>query len=124
MQRLHLTPADFATQQALTWAITAPGIDKALALLRRLRQSGASRHHRYLRAMMAIIAEGEVETSDAAGVVSGLPGLLPDAVFLRQTRATQPDQRLAAARATLQRASKPVLEPAHALMQDIQASGL
>jgi transglutaminase-like putative cysteine protease len=63
-----------------------------------------------------IIAEGDIETANSAGVVSGLNSTLPDTVYLRQTLATQPDWAMKNALAQLS-TNGTVLERAHALMQ-------
>jgi transglutaminase-like putative cysteine protease len=118
IQRLHLEPAGFATQRILSWRITAPGMEKALRYC-----DGFGNWVHLITSVpsgdeMEIVAEGEVETSDAAGVVRGLPGLAPEAVFLRRTAATQSDNALSDLARSFNR-KKPVLETAHALMQAV-----
>jgi transglutaminase-like putative cysteine protease len=120
VQRLHLQPTDFATQRSLRWTVSAPGIEKALCyvdgfgnwvhLITSVPDAGG----------MQIIAEGEVETSDAAGLVKGLPGFAPEAVFLRRTLLTQMDDALHKLAGEFGR-KKPVLEIAHGLMQAVHA---
>ncbi|MFN3294781.1 MAG: hypothetical protein ACK414_15240, partial [Gemmobacter sp.] len=68
--------------------ISCPGFENALAY-----QDGfGNRVHlvtfHNTGSPVSIVAEGVVDCTDAAGVVRGLPGLAPDAVFLRQTKAT------------------------------------
>ncbi len=117
-QRLHLWPADFASQRTLSWKIEAPGIEKALSYT----DGFGNRVHMltFERASgpMSIIAEGVVNCSDAAGVVRGLPSAAPDAIFLRMTRATAPSAPI---RALVEKnlADGPVLEGLHGLMDDI-----
>jgi transglutaminase-like putative cysteine protease len=118
VQRLHLQPADYDAQKTVTWTVSAPGIDKAVAYVDgfgnwiHLVTTGG------LSGGNTIVAEGEVETTDAAGVVRGLKCVAPDAVFLRQTSVTLPNAaiRQAAARISGTGAS---LERAHALMDDV-----
>ncbi len=116
VQRLHMTPLDFATQKALQWQIHAPGMDTALAYtdgfgnrVHLLTLDGVGHEQ-------TITVEGEVETTDAGGVVRGLASSLPDAIFLRQTAVTQPD---AAMLASLKKLSPQGsrLDHAHALMR-------
>lgn len=120
VQRLMLTPCDFAGQRTLSWSIQAPGIEKAMSYV----DGFGNRLHlitvRNTPEPHAIIAMGEVETTNMAGVVSGLPAHVPDAVFLRQTRATQPSKPMRALGQAVRQAGA-ALEQAHALMQEIHA---
>jgi transglutaminase-like putative cysteine protease len=116
VQRLHLTPSDFATQRSLSWTISAPGMEAALSyvdgfgnLVHLVTAEVAEQTYR-------IIAEGDIETSDAAGVVRGLTSTLPDNIYLRQTQATQPDEAMKSALAHLSTKGT-MLERAHGLMQ-------
>jgi transglutaminase-like putative cysteine protease len=115
VQRLHLKPTDFASQKTLHWKITAPGIEGALEYVdgfgnwvHLVTAENPSRE-------AAVIAEGEVETQDSAGVVRGLATHVPDAVYLRQTETTMPDTAMLAAVKPL-RGKKNVLETGHGLM--------
>lgn len=94
IQRLHLTPSSFATQKIVAWAVEAPGMDKALVykdgfgnLVHLITSQGPHDH-------VTVVAQGVVETQDAAGVVRGLSCPTPDNVFLRQTAATEPSPAL------------------------------
>jgi hypothetical protein len=87
-QRLHLWPVDFASQKIITWQISAPGFDKALAYT-----DGFGNHVHMITfgnlvGPVAIVAEGVVEVTDTAGLVRGLSCAAPDAVFLRHMRPT------------------------------------
>ena len=119
-QRLHLWPADFATQKIVQWSITAPGFDQALAYV-----DGFGNHVHMItfgniEGPVAIVAEGVVDVTDTAGVVRGLSCPAPEAVFLRQTKPTTAN---AAIRAMADRhfGAKPVLEGLHGLMSDLHA---
>lgn len=94
IQRLHLTPPPFASQKIVSWAIDAPGIDRALAYTdgfgNRVHVITSQGPHDHV----TVIAHGVVETHDAAGVVRGLNCPAPDSVFLRQTAATEPSVEL------------------------------
>ena len=115
VQRLHLKPTDFATQKTIHWKITAPGMDGALEYVDgfgnwvHLVTADIASHD------SAIIAEGEIETQDSAGVVRGLFIQVPDNVFLRQTQTTMPDAAMLEAVAPLSKI-KNALEAGHALM--------
>ncbi len=115
VQRLHLQPADFASQKALNWKITSAGIDKALVYV-----DGFGNWIHLITAQNlgfenAIIAEGEVETADSAGVVRGLSCVAPDTVFLRQTAVTMPDDTIRLACSNLS-VKGTAIERAHNLM--------
>ena len=121
IQRLHLTPLPFATQKIVSWSIKAPGIDRALVYsdgfgnqVHVITSQGAHDH-------VTVIAEGVVETQDAAGVVRGLRCPAPDNVFLRQTTATEPSPALGEiARMAAAKFPKP-LDMLHEIMQQIHA---
>ena len=114
VQRLYLTPPSFASQRILSWKITAPGIDKAVSHVDGFGNRVHLVTYGGIKGPVAIIAEGEAECTDSAGVIRGLPSPAPDAVFLRQTRATAPSDEIAAmATASLRPAT---LDTLHAIM--------
>jgi transglutaminase-like putative cysteine protease len=121
IQRLYLTPSSFATQKVLSWMIAAPGIDKALVYgdgfgnqVHVITSQGAHDH-------VTVIAQGVVETQDAAGVVKGFKCPAPDAVFLRQTVATEPSPELSdLARAAAAKFPKQ-LDMLHEIMNQIRS---
>lgn len=115
VQRLHLKPTEFESQKTLSWKIGAPGIEGALEYV-----DGFGNWVHLVTADIAehsatIVAEGEIETQDTAGVVRGFMTLVPDNVFLRQTPATQPDAAMLKAVAPL-RDKMNALATGHALM--------
>jgi transglutaminase-like putative cysteine protease len=121
VQRLMLTPLDFASQKVRSWTIEAPGIAKALSyrdafgnIVHVVTSSGRMEE-------VTVVASGVVETSDGAGVVRGLASPMPEAVYLRQTIATRPSPEIkdiaAAARAT----GGDTIAQMHALMEAIRA---
>lgn len=119
IQRLHLTPATFATQKVQAWKIEAPGIDTALTYrdgfgnqVHVVTSQGAHDH-------VTVVAEGVVEVEDAAGVVRGLVCPSPDNVFLRQTEATEPSPELADIARTAQGRQLKPLDLVHAIMGEI-----
>lgn len=120
-QRLHLTPLDFASQKVVSWAIATPGIEAALTYL-----DGFGNHVHLVTCEnqtgpVSIVASGIVEVSDTAGVVRGLTCAAPDAVFLRQTRATQPSAAIASLASRVAGQYPNTLELLHALMGEIHA---
>jgi transglutaminase-like putative cysteine protease len=116
IQRLLLTPQSYAAQRVLSWSIMAPGIESALPygdafgnrvhLITALRPEGP----------YSIVAEGIVDVDDVAGLVLGLPARVPDAVFLRQTEATQPSAAMREMMGKLGGQTSHVLNFLHALM--------
>jgi transglutaminase-like putative cysteine protease len=120
VQRLHLTPSDFEAQRTLSWSISAPGIERALSYV----DGFGNRVHVVTAGDVAgsvtIVAEGEVETQDAGGVVRGVSHGVPNAVFLRQTPATQPSKAMKTFAASL-KPGVSALDRAHALMADLHA---
>lgn len=118
IQRLHLMPAEFVGQRTLSWTITAPGIENALVY----RDGFGNTVHlitaRGISGPHVVVAEGEVETQDTAGVIKGLPGWIPDAVFLRQSKATQPSKAMRSLGQQVREAGVP-LQQAHALMNEL-----
>ena len=115
VQRLHLKPADFISQKAVNWKITTPGIEHGLVYV-----DGFGNWIHLITAQNlgfenVILAEGEVETFDASGVVRGLSCMATDTVFLRQTSVTMPDDALRSAAANL-KFKGTAIERAHTLM--------
>ena len=121
VQRLYLTPVDFDGQRTLSWKITAPGIESGLS---HRDGFGNITHLLTVRGhagLLTIAAEGEVETEDKAGLVRGIPGQIPDAVYLRQTLATQPGPDLVKFMGRFDRTS-PALDLAHQVMRAVHES--
>jgi transglutaminase-like putative cysteine protease len=71
---------------------------------------------------LTIIAEGEIETSDTDGVVSGQPEPMPPAVFLRETRLTTADAAIRAlATESAAEGGTDVVAVLHGIMNRIRA---
>jgi transglutaminase-like putative cysteine protease len=116
VQRLYLTPSETAAQRVVRWTIHAAGIDNALRFTDGFGNTvhlvtTAERHEEAV-----IVAEGVVDVEDHAGVVGAPPSAVPDAVFLRQTRLTQPDKALRALTAEAMAKDTAALGRLHALM--------
>ena len=94
VQRLYLTPQNFAAQKIVNWNILAPGIEGALSYL----DGFGNRVHlitfQNIDVPVSVVAEGIVDVKDASGVVKGLACPAPDAIFLRQTDATRPSPEM------------------------------
>jgi transglutaminase-like putative cysteine protease len=121
VQRLHLQPADFEGQRNIDWAITAPGIENGLVY----RDSIGNWVHLVTckpeTQSLTIVAEGEVETENKAGVVRGLPIAVPETIFFRNSNFTQLDERLKDFAASMPKSSD-VLDRAHSIMTAVHAS--
>ncbi len=121
VQRLYLTPANFNGQKVLAWNVIAPGIEQGL---RHVDAAGNIIHlvtTSSFEGAATIVAAGEVETADMSGVVKGLPGFVPEVVYLRRTPATQADEALRSF-AKSAAGKGPALERAHALMQAVHGA--
>ncbi len=94
--RLRLFPPSFDSQRINTWTVSVNG--QALQPL--LTTATADREAIWTcqggGEEIAIIAEGEVETRDTAGVVRGLRESVRPAVFLRATPLTEADKKVEA----------------------------
>lgn len=117
-QRLHLWPADLASQRTVTWSIAAPGIDKALRYVDGFGNIVHMITFGSFEGPVSILAEGVVEVTDTAGVVRGLACLAPEAVFLRHTKSTTASAALRAL-GEKQFAHLSILKGLHALMAEI-----
>jgi transglutaminase-like putative cysteine protease len=120
VQRLHLMPADFASQKALNWKVTAPGIDHAIAYVDGFGNWVHLLTADNLEHENIIVAEGEVDTFDSAGMVRGLFCVAPDTVFLRQTFLSMPDAAINNAIKKIGAKGTP-LEIAHGLMNFVHS---
>jgi len=118
VQRLHLTPTDYDGQKTVHWKISTAGIENALSYI-----DGFGNYVHLVTAHdldleNTITAEGEVETTDTAGLVRGLVSSVPDTVFLRQTPLTKPDAAMHSA-LTKWGQKNTALETAHGLMAQL-----
>jgi transglutaminase-like putative cysteine protease len=90
LQRLRLTPLGGPTQKVLNWAVTVDGAKIETGYLdqygNRVELVSAEGAEHTIR----IIATGEVETTDKAGVFGAHIGFCPLWLFLRETALTKP----------------------------------
>jgi len=118
IQRCHLTPQTSATQTVLDWRVTAPGIDQALRYTDAFGNVTHLINIQLEAAEVEVIAEGTVDTRDAAGVMGPDAGQVPLGAYLTPTPPTQPN----AAIRTLARRheGETGLELMHALMGSVR----
>lgn len=118
IQSLRLTPPDFQGQRVLSWTIEAPG----MAAAARFSDGWGNLCHLVTWTQsedgLAIVAAGNVETEDRAGVAQGLPDRVPLRVFLRTTPLTNPDEALRELAAATRGSS--TLDRLHALMHRVR----
>lgn len=89
--RLRLFPQSFEGQRVVDWHVTVDGGPITATIPGGYGERFAQWIERGAREDLEIVAHGQVETSDRAGVVKGLRGACPPAVFLRDTPLTLPD---------------------------------
>jgi transglutaminase-like putative cysteine protease len=93
--RLRLYPPSFDSQRVISWNVSVNG--QAMPAL--LSTATGDRESIWTAAAggaeVAIVAEGEIETRDVAGVVKGLKETVRPQVFLRPTPLTETDKRIA-----------------------------
>jgi transglutaminase-like putative cysteine protease len=92
--RLRLYPPSFDSQRVISWKVSVNG-QQVPALL---STATGDRESIWTAAAggseVAIVAEGEIETRDAAGVVKGLKETVRPQVYLRPTPLTGTDKRI------------------------------
>ena len=121
VQRLYLTPLSFIGQTVIDWTISAPGMEHALSYLDGFGNRVHVISFQSSEPRVAIVASGTVECIDRQGIVSGLTNMAPPAVFLRQTRATFPNDAIRAIATPPRHPANETLAFLHALMAGIHA---
>jgi transglutaminase-like putative cysteine protease len=115
--RLRLYPPGFDSQRVLSWKVSV----NEQAVLALLSTATGDRESIWTAAAggaeISIIAEGEVETRDVAGVVKGLKDTVRPQVYLRPTPLTETDKRIEALAAGV--AGDKPLDRMHALFNAI-----
>lgn len=94
--RLRLYPPVFDSQRVAAWAVKVNGEPLAPLLTAATGDKEAIWTCHGAGPELAIIAEGEVETADTAGVVRGLRDTVRPQVYLRSTPLTEPDKKIEA----------------------------
>lgn len=116
--RLRLFPSRFDGQKPLRWSVTVNGEEVKPLFVNAFGDEEAIWRTDKEHAQLEIVADGVVETSDAAGVMRGLKDYSRPAVFLRETRLTAPSREiLELARAS---AAGSVLDTLHELSQNVR----
>jgi transglutaminase-like putative cysteine protease len=116
IQTLRLTPRNHTGQYVVDWRIDVsadcrlePEEDAFGNVVHAFSTSGPI-------AELRLLAEGEVETQDTAGVVQGAVERFPPSLFLRETTLTHPDNGLAAYAAQF---PKPAADTTLATLHDL-----
>ena len=120
IQNLRLTPHGFDSQYVLGWRISVD-IDRALRSTEDAHGNVVSSfsHHGAPIERVTVLAGGEVETSDAAGVVRGAIERLPAEMYLRESPLALANHSLRAfATEAVARAADP-LDALHRLMGEV-----
>lgn len=86
--KLRLFPASFETQRVLEWRVSVDGTEIRPGSRNGYGEAVAQWMHAGERETLTVVAEGIVDAFDAAGVVKGLAGSCPAAVYLRETDLT------------------------------------
>ncbi len=119
LQRLRLVPQEGPAQKVGDWSLSVEGATEEVRFLdhfgndTRLVSIGGAPHS------VSVVAKGEVDTFDTAGITGPHRGFAPLWLFLPSTPLTQPGARIAALAAEI--APKPDLERLHALMALVHA---
>lgn len=116
MQRLLVTPRNHDGQHVRQWRID---VDHDCALTSGEDAFGNIEHRFFVEGplqTLTTLVEGEVETFDQAGVVSGAVERVPLALFLRETPLTRPDAALSSFARDVAARELTTLARLHALM--------
>ena len=94
--RVRLFPPSFDSQRVKSWSVSVNGepVQALLTTATADREAIWSCHGGGEE--IAIVAEGEIETADSAGVVRGLRETVRPAVYLRSTPLTEADKKIEA----------------------------
>lgn len=118
--RLRMFPPGFDSQRVSEWKLSVNG--EAVAPL--LNTATGDREAVWTCSgtgpEIAVVAEGVVETTDAAGVVRGLRDTVRPPVYLRTTPLTEADKKIEALAEGV--SGKTVLDKLHALMEAVNAA--
>ncbi len=120
--RLKLFPGTFEAQRVAEWRVTANGRPVSPALRDSWGDGTATLFLRGEVGQLEVVAEGQVETQDRAGLLRGWREAMRPGVCLRETPRTRPDAAIRAlASAAVAEADTP-LGRAHALMAAVGAA--
>jgi transglutaminase-like putative cysteine protease len=116
--RLRLYPPSFDAQRVLGWSVVVNGTPVAPLLATATGDRESIWTSSTAVAQVEIVADGEIETTDASGVVRGLRDSVRPSVYLRTTPLTEPDKRIAALAAGI--AGTSLLDRMHTLMAAVR----
>ncbi|MDP9838994.1 transglutaminase-like putative cysteine protease [Neorhizobium huautlense] len=120
LQRLRLTPVDTPAQKVLSWQITVEGASVEAGYADQYGNRTELVSTEGEAHTIRIIASGEVETSDKAGVFGPHQGFCPLWLFLRETDRTKPGKLTRELARSL--TGDNTLAKMHALMEAIHAT--
>ncbi|MEZ6029364.1 MAG: transglutaminase family protein [Hyphomonadaceae bacterium] len=115
--RLRLFPPSFDSQRVKSWSVSVNGHALPALLSTATGDREAIWTCQSPGEEVAIVAEGEIETADTAGVVRGLRETVRPAIFLRPTLLTESDKRIEALAAGISGASP--LDRMHSLFNAV-----
>jgi len=92
--RLRLWPSDFDGQKPGAWRVSVNGEEVSPLTTDAWGEPLGLWHGHDPQDGVEIVAEGEVETADSAGIVAGLSHCRAHGVYLRETELTEPDEAL------------------------------
>jgi transglutaminase-like putative cysteine protease len=120
-QMLRLTPLSFDSQYVLRWRVDVDA-DGALRQVEDAHGNAVSSYsHHGLIERFTVLAAGEVETSDAAGVVRGAVERLPPEMYLRDSRLANVNGALRGLAAEATTGAADPLDAMHRLMSELNA---
>lgn len=117
LQRVRLVPMSGATQTVLSWNLDVEGAREEVRFIDHLGNDTRLYSIADAPKRTAIIARGEVETRDTAGVYGPHPGYAPLWLFQRETPLTLPGERVDALVRQLGEGSE--IERLHRLMATV-----
>lgn len=117
LQRLRLTPTDGPGQKVINWSITVDGAKIEAGYADQFGNRVELVSTEGTEHMIRIVASGEVETHDRAGVFGPHQGFCPLWLFLRETALTKPGKLIRELAGSLKGDSE--LAKMHALMETL-----
>lgn len=117
LQRIRLTPRNSETQRVLSWSIAIEGAQEEVRYNDQFRNETRLLSAQGAAHTITIIAEGEVETRDTAGMSGQPEGFAPLWLFRADTDLTTPGEKLRALAGSI--AAGGDVDRLHALMKAI-----
>lgn len=119
VQSLRLTPQSYDAQTVHSWSIQAPGIETAGRFVdgfgNDVHLATACGEHDSVE----IVVEGDVETHDRAGIVSGVRETFPRFIYLRSTKLTEANDDISDLVGSIEGRDR--LDRLHGLMREIRS---